>query len=331
MIWLAWRQFRVQAVLTGTLLVLLAAYLVVLGLQVRSAYDTDVAKCLAGNCATVRNNFLQTYGLQMSAVGIMLIVVPALIGLFWGAPLVAREFEAGTHRLVWNQSVTRTRWLAVKLALIGLAAVVVTGALSLLLTWAASRFDLVKGDRFAAAYFDSRNVVPLGYGLFAFVLGTVAGLVVRRVLVAMVITLAVFAAVQVLIPAVIRSNYLPPTTAGVKLTGESFDGGAFTISDSVKIYDYSTPGAWSLTNEAQVVDVTGKPVAGKTVSSCVSPGDNGPEVDDACLAALDLHFDYTYQPANRYWPFQWIELSLFAVLSLLVAGFGLWWIRNRPS
>ena len=31
----------------------------------------------------------------------------------------ARELEAGTFRLAWNQSVTRTRWLTVKLVLIG--------------------------------------------------------------------------------------------------------------------------------------------------------------------------------------------------------------------
>ena len=41
--------------------------------------------------------------------------MPALIGAFWGAPLITREFEAGTFRLAWNQSVTRARWLAIKL------------------------------------------------------------------------------------------------------------------------------------------------------------------------------------------------------------------------
>ena len=57
----------------------------------------------------------------------VVLVLPALIGLFWGAPLIARELEAGTHRLVWNQSITRTRWLAVKLGLTGLAAMVAAG------------------------------------------------------------------------------------------------------------------------------------------------------------------------------------------------------------
>ena len=47
----------------------------------------------------------------------MLAVVPAVVGAFWGAPLVARELEAGTHRLAWTQSVTRGRWLATRLGL----------------------------------------------------------------------------------------------------------------------------------------------------------------------------------------------------------------------
>ena len=54
-------------------------------------------------------------------------VAPALIGIFWGAPLVTRELEAGTFRLAWNQSVTRARWMAVKLGLIGLAAMATAG------------------------------------------------------------------------------------------------------------------------------------------------------------------------------------------------------------
>ena len=49
------------------------------------------------------------------AGGAALYLTPALIGTFWGAPLVTRELEAGTLRLAWNQSVTRTRWMAAKL------------------------------------------------------------------------------------------------------------------------------------------------------------------------------------------------------------------------
>ncbi len=75
----------------------------------------------------------------------VLYVVPALIGIFWGAPLVARELETGTFRLAWNQSVTRTRWLAVKLGLIGLASMAAAGLFSLMVTWWSSPIDQANG------------------------------------------------------------------------------------------------------------------------------------------------------------------------------------------
>ncbi|GGJ72044.1 hypothetical protein [Streptomyces brasiliensis] len=207
---------------------------------------------------------------------------------------MARQFEDGTHRLIWNQSVTRTRWLAAKLALLGLTSLIVTGGLSLLLTWSASRYDLVKGARFSAAYFDTRNVVPLGYALFAFVLGTLVGLIVRRLLMAMAVTLVVFAAVQIVIPSALRAHYLPPSTSSVALSADVLTDSAFTISTkSVSLFNYSAPGAWSLTSKSEVVDANGKAVAGKAVSACISPGDDGPQVDDKCLSKLSLHFDYT--------------------------------------
>src|SRR4029453_7285318 len=75
------------------------------------------------------------------AVTAVVLLLPALIGLFWGAPLLARELEAGTHRLVWNQSITRTRWLAVKLAVTGLAAMTAAGLGSLVVSWWANPIE----------------------------------------------------------------------------------------------------------------------------------------------------------------------------------------------
>ena len=48
------------------------------------------------------------------SLGILFLILPVLVGLFWGAPLVAREVEHGTHRLVWTQGVSRRRWALVK-------------------------------------------------------------------------------------------------------------------------------------------------------------------------------------------------------------------------
>jgi transposase len=119
------------------------------------------------------------------------LVLPALIGLFWGAPLITRELEAGTHRLVWNQTITRTRWLAVKLGLTGLATITAAGLGSLAVTWWSSPIDKTATNdfpRMGPLLFDARGVVPIGYAAFAFALGVTVGMLVRRTLPAMAIT-----------------------------------------------------------------------------------------------------------------------------------------------
>ncbi|MFD1049633.1 ABC transporter permease subunit, partial [Kibdelosporangium lantanae] len=79
--------------------------------------------------AQLPNNVTQIY----TVISLVMTVLPGVIGVFWGAPMVARELEAGTHRLVWNQTVTRTRWLATKLVLGGLVAMAVAGVIKMVM------------------------------------------------------------------------------------------------------------------------------------------------------------------------------------------------------
>ncbi|MCO6007020.1 ABC transporter permease [Actinoallomurus purpureus] len=329
MIWLTWRQFRTQALVVAAALAAIAIYLVYLGSRIRDDY-ASVLGCQPSDCATARHAFDESYTGPLSIVGLLLIAVPAVIGIFWGAPLIARELEERTDRLVWNQSVTRTRWLATKLVLLTLAGAAVTGLFSLLLTWNASRYDQFIGDRFGAVNFASRNVVPLGYAAFAFVLGTVVGLVARRTLVAMALTLAVFAIVQLLVPTVVREHLMAPVTTTV-----AFDEDAMSRSDAFGINDrgativgYTMAGTWSLTDDAKVLNADGTPYTLQQAKAC----EKGSQAENtACMAGQNLHFSYTYQPAGRYWPFQWIELSAYLGVTLLLAAFGFWWIRHRSS
>ena len=83
-----------------------------------------------------------------SALPFIVVIAPALIGLFFGAPLIARELETGTFRLVWTQSVTRRRWLAVKLGLVGIVAMAIGGLLTWMVDWWASPLDAVNQNRF---------------------------------------------------------------------------------------------------------------------------------------------------------------------------------------
>jgi hypothetical protein len=48
-----------------------------------------------------------------------------------------------------------------------------------------------------------------------------------------------------------------------------------------------------------------------------------------CVASFHLTNYLTYQPADRYWMFQWYELGSYVVISALLVAFSVWWIRRR--
>ncbi|MET7302220.1 ABC transporter permease subunit [Embleya sp. NPDC005575] len=203
--------------------------------------------------------------------------------------MVTRELESGTHRLVWNQSVTRARRLAVKLAVITVATLVVTGLFSALPTWAARPYDRLQGTRFTPLVFDARNLVPLGYAVFAFALGTTIGLLIRRTLPAMAVTLVLFAVVQVVMPYV-RPHLLPAKQTAVAVNGTTLPrAGSFILDGdaggpdervstgaTLRIEDYRMPGAWVLTGSTKIRATDGKPVTtGPAVQNCLEPAQSG--------------------------------------------------------
>jgi len=131
MIWLVWRQHRQQALFALLGLAALAAFLVPTGIQMHDAFEraglpgclraaasveyvqvvngADQAPDPVSTCQDLAAQFAGRFG-SRGAIGILLWFLPLFVGLFWGAPLIARELEHGTHRLVWTQGVSRRRW-----------------------------------------------------------------------------------------------------------------------------------------------------------------------------------------------------------------------------
>ena len=204
MIRFAWLQARTQTAVVAAGVFVVTIVAAVTGPHTGHLYASAMAGCRAQhNCVGTVNPFgNSTYNLY-GVLGMLVVVLPGVIGLFWGAPLVARELEGGTYRLAWTQSVGRRRWLAAKLGVVGLASVTATGLLSLTVSWSARSIDLTKADQFR--YFDQRDVVPMGYAAFAFALGVVVGLLVRRVLPALA-TSTTRASPTSLLPATGRFN-----------------------------------------------------------------------------------------------------------------------------
>jgi hypothetical protein len=345
MTWLTWRQFRTPLLVAGGLLLVLAAGLVTLGLVLRGAYDADIVGCEALDaCDSATRAFREDYQTVVVLLSVLLLAVPALLGSFWGAPLVTRELETGTHRLVWTQSVTRTRWLAVKLGIVTGVALAVTAAFSLLLTWAVRPYDDLLDSRFGAVAFGSRNLAPLGYAVFALVLGTTIGLLVKRTLPAMAVTIAVFAALQLAVPFLVRPHLMPPVEESVAVNESSMSDvrgfgitgnppgadGKLTADNEIVIDGYEVPGAWMLTSRLNLLDSTGQPVDPNTAEPCFR-AEGGPDGASECLASKNLHFDIAYQPADRYWPFQGIETAAFTLLAALLAAFCLRRVRLGVS
>jgi len=278
MIWVTWRQFRAAAVFTLAGCAVYALVLCYVGYSIRHAYNVNILGCrLADGCQLddAKRAFLREFTGIVSAAEVVLLLLPVLIGAFWGAPLLAREFEVGTQWLAWTQSVTRRRWLAVKLLLPSLLALVVTAALSLLLTWAASRYDQVLGNRFTAMSFASRNVVPVGYALFAFALATTIGLFLRRTVAAMAVTLLAVGAVLFLVPELVRPYLRPPVTYSVPFDDDVRDHNAhvsFGSSRPALIAEYEVPGALMVTQVTNLRTESGDLVYASTVQDCLDLG-----------------------------------------------------------
>ena len=211
MIRFCWLQARVQVIGALAALIVIAVILALTGPNLVHLYDTTVATCTANHdCSTATVSFLNSDGALQIGGDFLVLFVPALIGMFWGAPLVAREFEAGTFRLAWTQGVTRRRWTASKLGAGLLVSVLVTGLLSFMVTWWSSLPDQVRGERFEVLTFGVRDVVPIGYAAFAFSLGFACGLVLRRTLPAMASALVGFAGVRLAVDSWVRPNLIAP-------------------------------------------------------------------------------------------------------------------------
>ena len=289
MVWLTWRQHRAQILVTAGFLAVLGAVLLVHGLAARGLPDEA----------------LRAHYKQLLLFLGWLPMVPLAVGLFWGAPLLARELERGTHRLAWTQSVSRRRWLATKLGVLGLAVTVGGLVVGLMVSAWLDTFDGAGyADRFGdMALFGSTGVLGGMWWLFAFVLGTAAGGVLRRTLPAFAVTIAVFVLAMMGLFAA-RQEYAEPERAVFEdaehLPGTFLTGSAFLSPSGVE------------------TDVA---------PECA---DKGREDYLPCARDLGYRTVVFYQPADRYWRFQWTETGILVLTSVLLAGPVVYRVVRRP-
>jgi hypothetical protein len=334
MIWLTWRQFRTQAVAGLIVLAAVVAFYAATGPGLAHLADSSGFASCAGACADAGRSFRQEAmeglnGRLYYAAGLILFLAPALIGVFWGAPLIAREFEQGTHRLIWNQSVSRGRWLTIKLGGAALAAMLLAGLISLTVTWWAGDLDRAGDPRVQPLIYATRGVVPIGYAALAFVLGVTVGTLLRRTVPAMAITLVLVVAAQFSAPFLLREHLTTPVTVTRALPGDAVDHRMSHSNGVMEVYgaDPETP-SWVVRNDSLTP-------SGKVFTGPVNWNACGPEADRAaCPRWLDsqhLTQRLSYIPDNQFWTLQWRELGVLAAISLGLAAFCGWWIRRRVN
>lgn len=305
MSWLAWRQFRAQAALALGAIVVVATALVVTRGHVVDTFGVG------------KSNDLTGFYVWLRLLGTALIGVPALIGAFWGAPLLAREFEDRTYRMVWTQSVTRSRWLATKLVVTGVVTVAVTAMFALAFTWWSSPIDST-GNRIGTANFAQRGIVPIGYALFGLTLGTLLGTILRRTIPAMAGSLTGFLIVRMFVQRVVRSH----------LVG--------TESVSVPSFGPNGLGGWILSS--RTVDAAGRTLSKSAAESTLTAAchiTRATENVDAALAScaqkFGIHDIAQVHPGNQFWALQTTELALFLALAVFTAALCFWWLNHRSS
>jgi hypothetical protein len=317
MAWVTWRQHRIALGGMAGFLGAFAVYLWLSGLQMHHAY---AIACNPASSLACGMDFTGLYGPTAVLVSIFLQAVPALIGAFVGAPVLARELETGTFRYAWTQGIGRLRWTLGKVVPLAVAVVAASGALTVLFSWYDEPF-LSTGYAipFSTRLFDLSGVAFAAWSLAAFAIGVLAGMLIRRVVPAIAATLAAYAGLALTAGLFLRERYLPPLlTNNLDLPDSAWavsrwytKAGQFAFpargSQLVDTVDQLCPGA------------RGAPEGGTLLSPA------------QCLSQNGYTQWTSYQPGSRYWPFQWIESGWLLALAVLLIATTVWLVRRRAT
>jgi len=329
-----WRQHRVTLVSVAVLLGGLAAWLWITGTTVHHAYAAAIACHPASSaaCQGQASTFNGTWDV-MGYAAVLLQLVPALIGAFAGALVLGRELETGTFRFAWTQGFGRWRWALAKLVALAVVLIAATGAFSILSSWSYQPY-LAAGNQARGLYgnsplvtvFSLRAVAFPAWTLAAFTISALAGMLIRRVVPAIVATLAVYAGLAIAAAGLLREHYLTP----VVTSSPNVPGTAWLLGQS-----------WTKDGRFAFAGNPPMDLVNRFCNFSQSPGGKGggPGGGPAssvnpfaqCLAPHGYTMWTSYQPASRFWPFQWIEGGWLLALSALLIAATIWLVHRRAA
>jgi hypothetical protein len=328
--WVTWRQHRTMLAGAAALLGALSLYLLIMGLKIHGAY-AKVASChpaASAHCQSLANAFRHAYyggqsgsvvtsGLNAQTIPFLLLAVPVLLGVFAGAPLLAREFESGTVRFAWTQGCGRVRWTITKLVLLAAVLTAAAEAFSLLFSWYFHPF-LADGQtgQFPMQLFGTSGVDFAAWTLAAFAIGAFAGALIRRTVPAMAAALATCTVLDVVTMMSLRQRYQAPLSS----RGANLPAGNT---------------AWVLSN--WYTGPNGKVQSQQAINNLIQHAPArvqrslNPNSLEAWLSQRHYTQWWSYDPQSRFWHFQLIEGGWLLALSVILIAATVWLVRRRAA
>lgn len=309
-VWLVWRQHRAAFWTLIALTLLCVVVMVFLRGQLVDHLNAHPRKS-----GGLPPDF-ETYTNRLTSFGGYLGYVPLLTGVLLGAPLIAGDLESGTAKLVTSQSVSRLRWLTTKLALHAALIAVSTTVLAAVFNWwwtpFKGRADTLEWT--SGTFFDVTWVMPVAYALLTFAVGVTVGMLLRRTLVSMVVTLGIVVAIGVVwdrfrlnlghILSVSTDKGVGSGAAQPKLPAEAVQQGE---------------GTYFLTSSGARLDWT----------ACLDKMEN----DQAHTACLDskhvIGWSIDYLPISQMHTMQWLGAGIMLAVTAVIVTFIIFWGRKR--
>lgn len=311
LLWLTWRQHR-WAIGSGVVFVVaLGGYIL---WNERGITPQAYAGC-GGPCFSE-----QLFGMFQDVRGVadlqdgVAAAFGLVIGVFWAAPLLAREFEQRTHLLAWSQDVRPRRWVASQAGWLTLAAALLGAILGTAVVGQADGLSGLKPSsygEFTLLRFEAFVPLQIAYVLFGFALGLAASALLQRVVPAMGVTAVVFLGVRFGL-AQFRPYYLTPVRSIAPLSNFSMP----YIGNNGLELQFGMAGA-----NGQMVDINNL----ACLRTVITDASYFP-----CLRSGGVVGQFVdFQPDYRLTALRYIEVGIFLVLA--AALFGVVWLRMRRS
>ncbi|HZQ81478.1 MAG TPA: hypothetical protein VFB25_05845 [Gaiellaceae bacterium] len=320
MIWVGWRQQRLETAIAAGVLLALAAVAIPAGVHMASVYAHEHLASCVGNAESSACG-LATGSFQTRFVGVNLLftwstLLPAVAALLLAAPFVL-DLDSGTYRLFWTQSITRRRWLAVKLGFGVIALAAVTGGLTVLAMWARAPLDH-SGGRMGSSAYDAEGIVPLAYGLFVFGIAVALGALWRRIVPALLLAFVAYVIGRAFMDSWLRERLLAPVKSTWQLAGQHGPN-----LDRALVIDQflSDKSGTRIATAFRPCGSTSSGFLTHTNAVCAQPLARGAH---AYMTAI-------YQPASRFWELQGIEFAIVAGIGALLVLLAAWWTQRRVA